>query len=1178
MENNRETIIMVDDDNADLGIIRDTLSERYSLFTAPSEEELFEILEMVVPSLILLDIEIPGMDGHEIIKKLKNDAKTSNIPIIFLTGKGDTDNELESLSLGAVDYILKPITKELLIKRVDLHIALSRESSINAENERLTLMLDTSPLCTQIWDRNLNTIDCNEAGVRLYGLKSKREYAERFIRECSPEFQPDGQRSDEKAVKLVTVAFEDGYCRFDWLHQVPDTLEPIPAEVTLVRAKYKNDDVVIGYTRDLREHNKLLEGVKRRDRLLEAVNQTATLLLTTKEDENIEKTILASMELIGISTNVDRINIWRCDRKDEKLTMERLYEWVSKPEYKIEKMETYPNATVWESSFSRNEHVGGPVSRLPKDEQDYFTSLNIKSVILIPLFLDEQLWGVFSLDDCKHARYFSEDEIAILRSVSLMMISAENRQTLVENRTRELANQIEERVRIENKMRYFVERSMELSRTLAEITKSPTISSGDLKAAADYIAKVGCNVLNVSRISIWSLKKDEETLVNMSCYDNVEGNFVVEEDFSLIDRDEYSNMLKSERLIITSTKSESHEIEGDYNPNLCAMLEAPVRLDGKTIGLVCADQDCNNEFPDSREWTIEEQSFVSSLSDLMALAISSSERQIAKDEAQAASQAKSDFLANMSHEIRTPMNVIVGLTELLMEGSDPSTKENEYLQKINTAGNTLVGLINDILDISKIEAGKFTILPAQYELASLLNDVIVLSVMRMGDKPITFSLEISGEAYAILSGDDLRIKQVLINLLSNAFKYTRYGTVTLSVNCERGDLNDVWLSFTVTDTGIGMHPEDIEKLFSNYNQVDTRANRMIEGTGLGLAIAKGFVELMGGKITVESEYEKGSKFSFSVKQGYVNGEIIGEKTLDDLRNFRYEDSNNKFERQLKRPDLSWASVLVVDDAPTNLDVAKGLLGKYQMNVDCVTSGHDAIDCIKLGKPVYNAIFMDHMMPGMDGIEAARWIRKLNTEYAKNIPIIALTANAVAGNERLFLEEGFQAFVSKPINVTKLDTAIRRWIMNDNQNHQENQEKQENQETEVNTIPNAQPASPEIVVDIPGVNAAIGLSLYEDDMDMFIGILQSFADNTLEEIDKLRDVTEQSLERYAIDIHTMKGVTGTIGANGLAVRAKKLEEIAIAGDAASIIELNKNYIKDAEKLVDDVRKWLEKNSL
>jgi signal transduction histidine kinase len=390
-----------------------------------------------------------------------------------------------------------------------------------------------------------------------------------------------------------------------------------------------------------------------------------------------------------------------------------------------------------------------------------------------------------------------------------------------------------------------------------------------------------------------------------------------------------------------------------------------------------------------------------------------------------ASEAKSRFVANMNHEMRTPMNVIVGLTDLMMEEDNVPADTKETLKKINTAGTTLMGLINDVLDISKIEAGKLELTPVQYDVPSLLNDIITLNIIRIADKPIVFRLEITKDLPCNLFGDDLRIKQILNNLLSNAFKYTNEGTVTLGVAA--GGDETMWLSFYIQDTGIGIRKEDLPKLFSDYNQVDTRANRKIEGTGLGLSITKKFVELMGGEITVESEYGKGTTFRVRIRQGFVDDKTIGMETVESLRNFRYLDKKKRAQGKMQRADLSYAKVLVVDDFPTNLDVAAGMLLKYKMRVDCVMSGREALERITAGEPVYNAIFMDHMMPGMDGVETTGRIRALGTDYAKNIPIIALTANAVAGNEQMFLENGFNAFLAKPFNVMNLDSVIQRWV-------------------------------------------------------------------------------------------------------------------------------------------------------
>jgi PAS domain S-box-containing protein len=424
------------------------------------------------------------------------------------------------------------------------------------------------------------------------------------------------------------------------------------------------------------------------------------------------------------------------------------------------------------------------------------------------------------------------------------------------------------------------------------------------------------------------------------------------------------------------------------------------------------------------------------------------QRKSAEREAMNASEAKSRFIANMSHEMRTPMNVIVGLTDLMLEEPDVSGNVKETLKKINTAGNTLMGLINDVLDISKIEAGKLDLKPVKYDVASLLNDIITLNMIRVENKPISFRLDIDKDLPCILFGDDLRVKQIMNNLLSNAFKYTKKGTVTMGVSCQSevvpfmetitpsaadspketlSLLDPLVVSIYVHDTGIGIRKEDISKLFTDYNQVDTRANRQIEGTGLGLSITKRLAEMMGGDISVESEYGKGTTFRVYIKQGFITSKLLGMETVEKLNSFRYSDNRKMPHEKLVYPDLSYARVLVVDDLPTNLDVAAGRLRKYKLQVDCVTSGQEAIDLIEAGDPLYDAIFMDHMMPVLDGVQSTIVIRTLGTEYANNIPIIALTANAVAGSEEMFLENGFNAFLPKPFNMKLLDSIIQKWV-------------------------------------------------------------------------------------------------------------------------------------------------------
>jgi len=404
------------------------------------------------------------------------------------------------------------------------------------------------------------------------------------------------------------------------------------------------------------------------------------------------------------------------------------------------------------------------------------------------------------------------------------------------------------------------------------------------------------------------------------------------------------------------------------------------------------------------------------------------ELELQTEAAHAASRSKSAFLANMSHELRTPLNTVIGITDLMLGGGRCGGEVAENLGKIGDAGNTLLSIVNDILDFSKIESGKLELVPAEYQLPSLLNDVVTLITTQLGEKPIEFRLNIGSDLPGSLHGDDLRVKQIFNNLLSNAFKYTHSGSIELGVACVR-DGASVWLEIAVSDTGIGIRAEDLPKLFRDYAQLDTGANRKIEGTGLGLSITRRLVEMMDGEITVESEYGRGSTFRARVRQGYVPSAPIGPAVAENLRSFRYAEGKRTTTAKLVYPDLSHAKVLVVDDMQTNLFVAQGLLRKYKIQVDCVSGGREAVERIRRADPTYNAIFMDHMMPDMDGIEATDAIRAIGTDYARNVPIIALTANAIQGTEDMFLAHGFQDFLSKPIDIMRLDAVVRKWIKN-----------------------------------------------------------------------------------------------------------------------------------------------------
>ena len=569
-----------------------------------------------------------------------------------------------------------------------------------------------------------------------------------------------------------------------------------------------------------------------------------------------------------------------------------------------------------------------------------------------------------------------------------------------------------------------------LGSKLTDITKSSVLFAGVMKDAVEMITKEGCRGLNATRANIWRISDDKKHVECLCCYHISSGEFGVMDSLDLADYYDCFQQLKVQRLLVTNSYDKPNlltKYKQDYSTDIVSSLDAPIRIDGEIVGIFCVEQDSCKAYPKKREWTIEEQNFSSSLADFIALAITNTKLLNARREADSANRTKSAFLANMSHELRTPLNVVIGLTDLTLEEQKLPPKVTENLHKISSAGGSLLGIVNDILDFSKVESGNLSICPSVYHTASLLSDVTALLTTRLKEKTVTFKLNIQDNMPAKLYGDSLRVKQVINNLLSNAFKFTKEGTIELAVDCLCNKYSDFWMNITVSDTGIGIREKDMKKLFKDYYQIENDASKKKYGTGLGLSITKRLIQLMNGAITVESEYGKGSVFRAHIRQGFVDNSQIGSEIAENLRSFRYKQSKRAASKKLERADLSFARVLVVDDMQTNLDVAAGILRKYKMQVDCVLSGQQAIDLIKTGQPVYDAIFMDHMMPEIDGIEAVKIIRSLGTVYARNIPVIALTANAIKGTESLFYANGFQAFISKPIDIMLLDSVVREWI-------------------------------------------------------------------------------------------------------------------------------------------------------
>jgi PAS domain S-box-containing protein len=795
-----------------------------------------------------------------------------------------------------------------------------------------------------------------------------------------------------------------------------------------------------------------------------------------------------------------------------------------------------------------------------------------------------------------------------------------------------------------------IDTTKKLGQALAEITKNPALSSGIVEESANIIVQEACNALgtNSIRIGIWSITEDATVIKNMTYYDTATKEHSIQGDFDLSKSPQYLWFLKSERIIPISDTKIPNPLSpclDAYGPNICALLDAPIRVGGKLVGIVRIEQDRCRDFPGKREWTTEEQNFVSSLADFMTIAISNSERRMIMhrtdtmmsnlpgmvyqclndppnftitfvsegsleligympeellgnatlkfldmvhpddvdqlnrlisetlsvglpmettyriimkngtvkwiwersrvvefqedgtahllegfytditeqrrlEAAELANRAKSEFLANMSHEIRTPMNAILGMTDLALRniGSDAI---HDYLGNIKNSGGQLLSIINDILDFSKVEAGVVELVPEKYNVHSMINDIVTMIHVRIGDKPLDFIVDDDPELPVELIGDVTRIKQIIINFLTNAVKFTREGHVLFSISSEPSEADNMCkLNVSISDTGIGIRDEDIQNLFANFSRFDTRKNRGIEGTGLGLAISKNLVELMGGEVTVESRYGEGSCFSFYIMQQVENRQAILKLADDKYRRVAvwkpdvikahiladkinklgaicdiidsneniaqythvFFDSSNFYNIvEIQCPNTKFIAVargltdkervppnmelihmpltslllsrilggntyyqneisidgerytvqlhntrlLIVDDIDINLIIAEDMLTAYGGQVDTADSGIKAVELIKNND--YDLVFMDHMMPEMDGVDVTKIIRALPEEKYRKLPIVALTANVVGDVRDMFMQSGMSDFLSKPMEHTEMERVLREWL-------------------------------------------------------------------------------------------------------------------------------------------------------
>ncbi|MCL2218666.1 MAG: PAS domain-containing protein [Chitinispirillia bacterium] len=1049
---------------------------------------------------------------------------------------------------------------------------------------RAQIMLDATPLCANFWNRDFKNIDCNQEAVRLFELSSKKEYLEKFY-DLSPEIQPDGTPSKDLALNCVRKAFDHGYFRCDWIHRKLNG-ELIPCEITLVRVRYKDDYIVAGYTHDLRELNSAIEKIREADERALMMLDAAPLSITIwDESRNLIDFNMESVRIIGLSNKQEyRDRFWKTVpefQSDGERSADKFQRFFKKV------FETGSAKETWNQNTATGELVPFDVSgtRIRYKDKD------------IAIVSSRDLREIYAANE--KMREADERSLLMLDATPLGITLWDKEMNLID-----FNMEAARVVGIYSKQEYrekFGSLTPELQpdgeNSLQKLTNffSRTFEEGTAQIPSWYHCHINGEPIPFDATAVRLKYKNED--VAMVCCRDIREIIAANNKFReaderakiMLDATPVSCTLFDENYNAIDCNQEALKLLGissrrDYLNNVykyspeCQPDGSPSKDRGNEYIRKAIDEGYYRF-----EWTHISSSgdyvpveitlvrvklkgshavagYARDLRELKAMIKEMHRAEIAEE----SNKAKSRFLATMSHEIRTPMNVILGVTEMQLQDDTLPPYLREAFVQVYNSGDMLLGIINDILDLSKIEAERMEFMPVKYDLASLVNDTAHLNMMR-NSKPIIFELIVDERAYSHLFGDELRIKQILNNLLSNAFKFTDKGTIRLTVSVEDetyadNSENNSTLILVVSDTGQGMSEEQVTRLFTEYTRFNLEVNRTVEGTGLGMNITRRLIGMMGGKITVDSTVGKGTTVSVRLPQKRVSGERIGKELAENLRKFRVVSTTGS-RAQVTREYMPYGKVLVVDDVESNLYVAKGLLSPYGLNVDMAANGFEAVDKIKAGER-YDVIFMDHMMPKMDGLEAAKQIRMLGYKQ----PIIALTANAVVGQADLFLKSGFDDFISKPIDIRQLNAALNRFIRD-----RQAPETIENARKDKNIAQAALPPVPaKITVKMPTgplipVTPEL-LAIFVRDANKVLPHLQKAAP-------KIKGLTGDEMKLYTTNVHGMKSALANIGEMDLARMAATLEKAAKSGDMLTLEENAMNFLN---KLVEITKNAEEKS--
>ncbi|MCL2851747.1 MAG: PAS domain-containing protein [Defluviitaleaceae bacterium] len=1056
----------------------------------------------------------------------------------------------------------------------DLRPMREAANNLREAEERIKLMLDATPLAISLYDKSSSTIDCNQEALKMFGLPHRLEYVAIAIT-TMPLYQPGGRKSKELLEEMIAQAFEEGYAQAKFISMKTDgTL--FPTEASWVRVKYKDNFVVVEYLRDLTEE----EAVKQREReaneLAQLFLDCAPLCIEMWNDKR--ELIYCNQQMLDIS-GLDTFEQYK-DRFEEfsasyqpdgTASSEKLHDMLDKAmregfarfewTHKTANGEPVP----YESQFIRVTRHGryevlgySHDVREIKDamakihEADKWAALMMDatplSCFMVRRVTPENGKMNFEVIDCNRAAVdlfgFSDKADAISRFHDFLPKSLDDTDyaDIVDGYVSEA---------MENGLKRFESAQRHMSGELipCEVTLIRVNYKGEQVLA--------CFQNDLRPIKASMEKEREAYELTQTFLDSapffvevwdsnlnlLECNDTTARMFGLAGREEYVKLF--------------NRLSPEYQP--CGALSS--------IKIRELLKSCFRDGSSHAEWmhiTLDGDPLPVDVTYMrlkrgnedIAVGYSQDLRPIkdamAKErEAEEESQAKTRFLARMSHEIRTPMNAVMGITEIELQKNIHPQETEEAFKRIYNSSRLLLAIINDILDLSKVEAGKMEIVPAVYEMASLIADTVQLNLIYIGSKRIEFTLEVDEKLPSHLIGDELRIKQILNNLLSNAFKYTPEGKVTLAFGLDDvSGTDDITLVISVTDTGQGINKEQLAGLFEiEYTRFNLDQNRAIEGSGLGMSITRSLVEMMDGRIKVESEPDKGSVFTVYIPQKIEGDQVLGTETAENLKNLQSAKIYLRNMSVKAHEPMPYGRVLVVDDVESNLYVVRGFLLPYKLAVETVNSGPQAIALIEEGQ-VYDIIFMDHMMPDMDGIQAVKILRDIGYRH----PIVALTANATFGASQMFMSNGFSGFISKPIDPNKLDACLMELI-------------HDKQPEEVTAAAKARYLSR------PEDNT-------KDLSDILIKLFMTDAEKSLAALEPIMqsDMDSTALKIYTTQAHGMKSALANIGRLELSRTAAALEEAGRNGDLKIIKSRTPYFLESLREIIETYQARVNDDSL